>query len=61
MLPISRSGHDEGWLKTFQSFHNNSVAWWVSKFRTAYPQVYVLDSSYEDELSFGKWFICLKR
>jgi ubiquinone/menaquinone biosynthesis C-methylase UbiE len=61
MLPTSRSGRDEGWIKTFQSFHNNSVSWWVDKFQTAYDQVYVLDSSYEDELSFGKWFVCLKR
>ena len=58
MLPISRSGKDEGWMKTVQSFHNNSVDWWLEKFSKSYPKVYVIDSSWHDEISIGKWFLC---
>jgi SAM-dependent methyltransferase len=60
MLPVSRSGKDEGWLKTVQSFYNNSTDWWLEKFRATYADVYVLDSKWEDKLSVGKWFVCLK-
>lgn len=35
-VPVSRSGKDEGWMKTVQSFHNNSVDWWLSKFKLSY-------------------------
>lgn len=58
MVPVSRSGKDEGWLKTVQRFHNNSVAWWLAKFKAIYPTVYVLDSLWQDNISIGKWFIC---
>ena len=37
MIPISRSGKDEGWMKTVQSFHNNSIDWWLLKFRAFFP------------------------
>jgi SAM-dependent methyltransferase len=60
MVPVSRSGKDEGWLKTLQSFHNNSVAWWKSKFDAVYGDVRVLDSAWMDDLSTGKWFVCRK-
>jgi ubiquinone/menaquinone biosynthesis C-methylase UbiE len=60
MVPVSRSGTDEGWMKTYQSFFNNSVAWWVAKYRRAFPQVAVLDSAWNDTLSVGKWFVCSK-
>ncbi len=60
MLPVSRSGANEGWLTTLQSFHNNSTEWWLGRFKQAYSKVYVLDSSWEDDISTGKWFICLK-
>jgi len=60
MLPVSRSSKDEGWMKTLQSFHNNSVDWWLSKFYLSYPQVYVIDSFWSDDISIGKWFICYK-
>lgn len=60
MVPVSRSGTDEGWMKTHQSFFNNSVAWWVAKYRTAFPRVQVLDSAWNDTYSVGKWFICFK-
>ncbi len=60
MLPVSRSGRDEGWMKTLQSFHNNSVDWWLNKFYLSYPSVYVIDSCWNDKISVGKWFICYK-
>lgn len=61
MIPISRNGKDQGWLKTVQSFHNNSVDWWLDKFHSAYADVTVLSSRWEDEISIGKWFICRNR
>ena len=60
MIPVSRSEKDEGWLKTYQSFHNNSVAWWLEKINSVYPNVYVLDSTWEDPISTGKWFVCVR-
>lgn len=59
MIPVSRSGRDEGWLKTYQSFHNNSVTWWLGKYRSVYSTVHVLDSAWEDGISVGKWFVCI--
>lgn len=60
MVPVSRSGKDEGWLKTYQSFHNNAVEWWLEKYKSVYQTVYVLDSIWKDDISVGKWFICKK-
>jgi SAM-dependent methyltransferase len=60
MVPVSRSGRDEGWMKTLQSFHNNSVDWWLERYRASYPIVHVLDSAWSDRISVGKWFICMK-
>lgn len=59
-IPVSRSGNDEGWIKTYQSYHNNSVAWWLKRFQATYQKVYVLDSTWEDTISVGKWFVCVK-
>jgi ubiquinone/menaquinone biosynthesis C-methylase UbiE len=61
MIPVSRSGRDEGWLKTHQSFHNNSVDWWLAHYRTAYDRVHVLESAWNDKISVGKWFLCTKQ
>jgi ubiquinone/menaquinone biosynthesis C-methylase UbiE len=58
MIPVSRNGKNQGWLKTVQSFHNNSVEWWLGKYQSVYSDVTVLSSRWEDELSVGKWFIC---
>lgn len=58
MIPVSRSGKDEGWIKTFQSYHNNSVDWWMSRYRAVYDDVVAIDSVWEDPLSLGKWFVC---
>lgn len=60
MIPISRSGKDEGWIKTYQSFHNNSVEWWLQKYKTSYANIQVIDSTWEDNISVGKWFVCIK-
>jgi ubiquinone/menaquinone biosynthesis C-methylase UbiE len=61
MVPTSQSDTDEGWLRTNQSFHNNSVAWWLKRYTRYFRTVYVINSGYKDEgLSVGKWFICFK-
>ncbi len=59
-IPVSRSGKNEGWVKRNQSYYNNSVDWWLEKYRWAYQTVYVLDSTWSDEFSVGKWFVCIK-
>mgnify|MGYP000974561973 CR=1 FL=1 len=60
MIPVSRSGLDEGWMKTEQSFHNNSVEWWLEKYHSVYENVIVFDSNWNDTISVGKWFLCYK-
>lgn len=58
MVPISRSGQDEGWLKTYQSFFNNNTSWWARRFEAHFSEVLVLDSIWNDQISVGKWFVC---
>jgi ubiquinone/menaquinone biosynthesis C-methylase UbiE len=60
MVPTARSGQDEGWLKTYQSFHNCSQEWWAQRFRRYFPSVTVINSRWEDRISIGKWFVCSK-
>lgn len=60
MMPTSRSGKNEGWMKTMQSFHNNTPDWWVERMQKHFPRVLVFDSAWNDEISVGKWFVCLK-
>ncbi len=60
MVPIARDGRDHGWIKTTQSYFNNSVEWWCGKFGARYDTVQVLDSSWSDAISVGKWFACVK-
>ena len=60
MIPVSRSGKNEGWMKTEQSFYNNSVEWWLAKFKERYQNVTELDSLWNDPHSVGKWFVCTK-
>lgn len=60
MMPTSRSERDEGWLKTYQSFHNNSPGWWEQRLRKGFADVVVLPSHWNDHLSVGKWFVCRK-
>jgi ubiquinone/menaquinone biosynthesis C-methylase UbiE len=60
MIPVCRSQKDEGWIRTSQSYYNNSVNWWLNKFQSVYEKVYVLDSCWQDDISVGKWFVCVK-
>jgi ubiquinone/menaquinone biosynthesis C-methylase UbiE len=60
MMPVSRVNHDEGWLKNYQSYYNNSVDWWLKRFRKVYLDVCVFDSTWQDDISVGKWFVCKK-
>lgn len=57
-IPVTRSGKNEGWIKTNQSYFNNSVQWWLEKFEGVFQDVHVLDSAWEDKRSVGKWFVC---
>lgn len=59
-MPCSKSGKNEGWMKTTQSFFNNTPEWWVELFRAQYSKVEVLHSAAKDEYSDGKWFLCEK-
>ncbi|WP_407166051.1 class I SAM-dependent methyltransferase [Bradyrhizobium sp. ORS 111] len=57
-IPVSRRSHDMGWISTFQTVQNNSLAWWKAKFLSVYAQVEIRDSTWSDDLSLGKWMIC---
>jgi ubiquinone/menaquinone biosynthesis C-methylase UbiE len=59
-VPTSRSNENEGWLQLDQSYFNNQVDWWLEKFAAVYDDVIVLDSSWQDPISVGKWFVCRK-
>jgi SAM-dependent methyltransferase len=58
-IPTSRSGQNEGWIRSLQSYHNNSIDWWRERFATAYKTVHVFDSAWNDKISVGKWFVCV--
>lgn len=60
MMPVSKKNQNEGWIKTYQTFHNNSVEWWIDKFNKKFSNVFVVDSSWNDHISVGKWFVCFK-
>lgn len=60
-MPVSRNNKNEGWIKTYQTFHNNSVEWWVKKFKKQFKYVETIDSSWNDFISVGKWFLCYKK
>lgn len=59
-MPVSRSGKNEGWMKTLQSFHNCSVDWWTEKLSRHFPRVVDLPSLWRDDISVGRWFLCFK-
>ena len=59
-VPTSRSGKEEGWIRLGQSYFNNSVEWWLKQFQSSYDRVYVLNSRWEDPISIGRWFVCVK-
>ena len=54
------SDRNEGWITPQQSYFNNSVAWWLAKFEAACESVTVIDSTWEDDRSVGKWFVSVK-
>jgi len=60
MMPTSRSQRDEGWMKTYQSFYNNSPDWWVAKFRRHFKKVETFSSAWNDDFSVGTWFVTTK-
>lgn len=60
-MPVSKRNKNEGWIKTYQTYHNNSVEWWVKKFKKQFKYVETIDSSWNDFISVGKWFLCYKK
>lgn len=60
MIPISNNNQNMGWIKTIQTYYNNTEEWWLQKFKKHFNEVYVVNSSWKDEISDGKWFLCYK-
>jgi ubiquinone/menaquinone biosynthesis C-methylase UbiE len=60
MVPVTKSGKDEGWVNMTQSFFYNSADWWLHKFKLSYSTIHILDSQWNDDVSTGKWFVCIK-
>lgn len=59
MVPVSKSGFDEGWLTPYQSYWNNSEEWWRRRFERSFGRnVWVMSSRWADDQSRGAWFIC---
>lgn len=57
-VPVSKSGFNEGWVNSTQSYWNNSEQWWLSQFEEQYPNnVWVLPSKWQDRMSRGVWFV----
>lgn len=61
MVPVSRNGKNNGWIKTLQSYFNNNEEWWIQKFKHKYDEVIPINSGWEDQLSIGKWFVCVRK
>ena len=59
-IPMSRSNKDEGWISPYQSYFNNSEAWWYNHCKKVYQDITILDSTWEDDRSVGKWLILKK-
>jgi ubiquinone/menaquinone biosynthesis C-methylase UbiE len=63
MIPTSKSGKNDGWMTTsttIQTFYNNSDKWWLEKFSKSFKEVYILNSIWNDGISYGRWFVCKK-
>lgn len=61
MLPTNERGENEGWISPLQSYHNNSIDWWVNHFNKKYETVIVVKSKWHDKgRSYGHWFLCYK-
>jgi len=59
LIPVSRTGKNYGWITTYQSYFNNSVDWWKDICINIFPKenILIIDSSWEDKISVGKWLI----
>ncbi|HEX4410959.1 MAG TPA: methyltransferase domain-containing protein [Xanthobacteraceae bacterium] len=58
MMPVSRSGFDEGWVTSVQSYWHNSERWWLQIFREVYgDSVWTMRSAWSDRTLFGNWFV----
>jgi hypothetical protein len=51
--PVSNSGKDQGWVQPYQAYFNNTVDWWLPKFKAAFERVEVLDSAWADDGRLG--------
>ena len=58
MVPVSKSGFNEGWVSSVQSYWNNSETWWFNKFKAEFETVRVMPSNWSDRRSRGVWFMC---
>jgi ubiquinone/menaquinone biosynthesis C-methylase UbiE len=59
-VPVSRSGLNEGWITPYQSYWNNSEAWWLDQFQRVFgTKVWVMSSKWSDPISRGAWFVCV--
>jgi len=57
-IPVARDDKFNGWLELDQSYYNMPVSWWIPKFKKHFDEVVVIDSFWDDPISYGKWFIC---
>lgn len=60
LIPVSRSNNNEGWITNYQSYYNNSLNWWLEICQSIFDDVKILDSSWEDDISIGKWLVLTK-
>jgi len=60
MVPVSRSGNNEGWITPYQAYFNNSVSWWTERAHRTFSHVDVVDSIWSDDRSLGKWLVCAR-
>lgn len=58
MIPVSKSGQDEGWMSPLQSYFNNSEGWWVKRAEAVFSRVVVVRSGWSDKWSEGIWMLC---
>lgn len=61
MIPVSRSGKNHGWIENYQSYFNNSISWWEFLCDQASLDCHFVDSSWEDEISVGKWLVVKRK
>ena len=61
MIPVSRDNKNYGWIENYQSYFNNSIEWWSEICSSVTSDFYFIDSSWEDEISVGKWLIINKK